>query len=74
MFLIRWIKRVDFIIKINHDRMHEIEGNLEMWKSLRVYGLNRWGPKNQDWDEKDLKKIEKFENISKDFRVTVGKK
>ena len=52
MFLMRWIKRVDFIIKIYSDRMHEIEGNLGMWKSLRVYGLDRWGPKNQDWDEK----------------------
>ena len=30
--------------------------------------------KNQDWDEKDLDKIKKFEQTSKDYRVSVGKK
>ncbi len=40
---------------------------------LDIYALARI-VKNKEWAEKELKKLEKFETISKDYRVSVKKK
>jgi len=48
-------------------------GKLDSVSDLDIYALARV-VKGEEWSEKDLKKLEKFEEISTDYRVGVRKK
>ncbi|MFQ5997042.1 MAG: hypothetical protein ACE5KP_05400 [Dehalococcoidales bacterium] len=47
-FLRRWLRRVSFLQQINFERMRDIERELGMWKSWRVYGVDHW--RGNDFD------------------------
>jgi len=36
----RWVRRIDFQVWLNNERMRQIETVLEMWKNWRVRGLD----------------------------------
>ena len=41
-FLKGWLTRVQFLAKVNFERMREIELELGMFKSLRVHSIDNW--------------------------------
>ena len=52
-FLLRWLKRVQFLQQRHFERIHELELKLRMQSSIRIHAIDRWNSW-KDIDEKEL--------------------
>lgn len=52
-----YLRRVNFHILFNYERMRDIESELGMWSNWRVFGVDRWDEQKQDFNDEVLDDI-----------------
>ena len=74
----RYVRRVTYIMRLNYERMREIEVELGMWRNWRVHILDQWHRKRNELgfndsdrlSDKDRKKI--WDELLKELKIELS--
>jgi len=73
IFWIHWLNRMQFLTRMNYERMREIEIDLGMWKNWFARALDKWGKLSKEkWEKlpKDWQKLtkEEYEGLPQEWK------